>query len=129
MACYLPLHNLSPVLGNGLLNKFDNFRSKKLTDSARDQPCTNCGAEDGTTVSAHSNWPEHGKGGSMKASDEFIAHLCHKCHAWLDQGSGDTFDPSNRWLGYSEEKKEMWRAAHDKTIHRLFITGKLKVAA
>lgn len=109
-----------------MLSKFDNFRSKKLTDSARDQPCQNCGAEDGTTVSAHSNWPEHGKGGSMKASDEFIAHLCHKCHAWLDQGSVKS-DPTGVYSFY--QKKEMWRAAHDKTLHRLFTTGKLKVAA
>jgi len=108
-----------------LLSKFDNFRSKKLTDSARDQSCTNCYTEDRTIVAAHSNWPEHGKGGSMKASDEFTADLCHKCHAWLDQGTG--LDPTGT---YDEtEKKEMWRKAFDRTLHRRVLTGILKVAA
>jgi hypothetical protein len=107
-----------------IIQKFNAFRSKKLTDSARGQPCQNCDAEDDTTVSAHSNWSEHGKGSRIKAADCFIAHLCVRCHAWLDQGSGT--DPTGRWQ--DTDKREMWRAAADKTLLRLFLNGTLKVA-
>ena len=103
--------------------KFGNFRSKKLTDSARDQPCMNCGRNDGTTVSAHSNWPEHGKGASMKAADCFIAYLCGPCHAWLDQGSGN--DPTKTW--FDTDKREMWGKAHDKTVLHWFNSGKVQI--
>ena len=112
--------NMRPII-----RRFDNFRSKKLTDSARDQVCQNCGAQDGTIVSAHANWAEYGKGGSMKAADCFIAHLCGRCHSWLDQGKG--MDPTRRWP--DTEKKEMWVRAHADTLHHLFTSGKLKVAA
>ena len=35
-------------------------RDRKLLDLARDMPCVMCGAQDGTTVAAHSNLSEHG---------------------------------------------------------------------
>lgn len=62
------------------------FRSRKLLNMARDQECVACGAEDGTIVSAHSNFGCHGKGMAMKASDAAIMHLCGACHAQMDQG-------------------------------------------
>lgn len=100
-----------------------NWRSPALLRAARDQSCVNCGAEDGTIVSAHSNWPDHGKGMSIKAHDCFVAHLCHACHSWLDQGGG--YDPTGLW--HVKEKREMFDRAKDKTLLRLFQQGRLKV--
>jgi hypothetical protein len=63
------------------------FRSRKLLDLARDQPCVWCGSDDGTVVAAHSNLIEHGKGKSIKAHDGMHAWLCMRCHSRYDQGS------------------------------------------
>jgi len=101
-----------------------NFRSPALLRMARDQSCTNCGAEDGTIVSAHSNWSEHGKGMSIKAHDCYIAHLCHRCHAWLDQGAGR--DPTGDWS--SSQKRDMFRRAMDRTTLRLWEQKKVRTA-
>jgi hypothetical protein len=57
-----------------------NWRSKKLTQSAKHESCVSCGADDGTIVWAHSNSQMHGKGMGIKAHDLFGAYLCHKCH-------------------------------------------------
>ena len=105
-----------------IIQKYEHFRSKKLTDSARDQACQNCGSM-GTTVSAHSNWMAHGKGKSIKAEDCFIAWLCKDCHFWCDFGTGN--DITDLWD--DGEKKGMWQAAHDKTLHELFKQGKIVV--
>ena len=108
-----------------IIQKYEHFRSKKLTDSARDQYCQNCGSM-GTTVAAHSNLSAHGKAGAMKASDEFTAFLCGPCHFWYDAGRGERIaDPSHMWE--PEERQEMWHAAHDKTLHELFKQGKIVV--
>ena len=64
------------------------FRSRKLLDLARDQPCVMCGTSYGTIVAAHSNLLEHGKGMGTKAHDGMSAWLCHRCHSDYDQGKG-----------------------------------------
>lgn len=102
------------------------FRSAKLLASARDQACCNCNREDGSTVWAHSNLGEHGKGKSIKAHDIFGAHLCYRCHSWLDQGNGK--DPTGVYGDSREEKREMWQRAHDRTMLRLVTNGNLIVA-
>ena len=110
-------------MGIGIVQKFDAFRSRKLLDSAKGQTCQNCdGAicRNDTVVSAHSNWGEHGKGGSIKAADCFIAWLGDKCHFWLDQG-GSTMDPTNRF--HYTEKLELWQHAQYKTLHEMFKQG------
>ena len=70
--------------------------------------CQHCGLE-GSTQAAHSNQLRHGKAKSLKASDEYTAALCIRCHFILDQGSKLT----------KEERVEMWEKAHRKTIERL----------
>lgn len=62
------------------------FRSSRLLSLADGQGCVSCGRQDGTTVAAHSNLGEHGKGMGMKAHDGMTAWLCLSCHAELDQG-------------------------------------------
>lgn len=102
-----------------------NYRSPKLLSLARGQSCVNCGAEDDTTVAAHSNMSEHGKGKSIKAHDVYSAHLCFRCHSWADQGSGK--DPTGVYDGTREDKALMMRRAIDRTLLRLFQTGRLIV--
>jgi hypothetical protein len=75
--------------------------------------CQHCGTNDGTVAGAHSNWAEHGKGKSIKASDQYVASLCFSCHRELDQGKDMT----------DEEKRAMWSRAHFKTFHALLGMG------
>ena len=102
-----------------------NLRVPALLRLARDQACANCGAQDGTVVAAHSNQLIHGKGKSIKAHDCFHAHLCARCHAWLDQGSG--LDPTNVYGGTWADKEEMFARAMDRTLLRLWQSGAIKV--
>jgi hypothetical protein len=81
------------------------IRSKKLLERARLIPCQICGNEQ-TVVAAHSNQLKHGKGRGIKASDVYIAALCHDCHYMIDQSSALT----------KEEKRQSWDAAHLNTV-------------
>ena len=89
------------------------YRNPQLLKLAKDAPCAIC-CSYGTTVSAHSNLLEHGKGMGRKADDCYIAFLCHPCHAKLDQGQG-TYDA----------KKLKWFEAMAKTYHWLMTKGYL----
>jgi hypothetical protein len=84
--------------------KFQYWRSKKHLKNVASLPCQHCGLE-GQTQAAHSNMAVHGKGRSIKASDEFTAALCFACHHDLDAGHGLTKD----------EKQLMFRNALRKT--------------
>lgn len=102
------------------------FRSRKLLDLARGESCVNCGAEDGTIVAAHSNLPEHGKGQSLKSHDCYVAFLCVKCHAWLDQGRG--MDPTDVYSCTRRDKAMMFTRCMDKTTLRLWQRKKIRCA-
>jgi hypothetical protein len=96
-----------------------NYRSEALRRSAEGQPCVRCGVEDGTTVLAHSNESNHGKGMSIKAHDLLSLFLCSSCHAWFDQGKASR-----------EEKRQMFRECYPKQMVRvseLLAAGKLKL--
>ena len=93
--------------------KFQYVRSNRLMRAYRMIPCQNCGAFDNTVCGAHSNWAEHGKGKSIKASDHYAASMCAKCHHQLDQGK----DLSE------QERREMWSKAHAKTFRELLARG------
>ena len=88
--------------------KFNYFRSRKHLMNVADLPCQNCYIE-GQTQAAHSNWAEHGKARSLKASDEFTAALCQKCHSELDQGAKLS----------KQERRDLWQMAHQKTVSKL----------
>ena len=90
------------------------YRNPKLLALAKDCPCALCG-KSGTTVSAHSNYSEHGKGMGRKADDAYIAFLCHKCHMAIDQGKDMNY----------EQKRDMWYIAMSKTYHYLLSHGLL----
>ncbi|MHB1516665.1 MAG: hypothetical protein ACYCVY_13420 [Acidiferrobacteraceae bacterium] len=71
-------------------------------DAARDQPCIRCGAQDGTVVSAHYSGLyayQLGKGMGKKCHDAATAHLCAKCHVYLDSyADGNTVERSQEFL-------------------------------
>ena len=91
-----------------MIPKFSYFRSKAHLKNVASLPCQNCGIE-GQTQAAHSNWAEHGKGRSIKASDEFVAALCQTCHAELDQGQHLS----------KEQRRQMWDQAYERTKEKL----------
>ena len=71
--------------------KFQYWRSKQHLKNVASLPCQNCGLE-GQTQAAHSNLSIHGKGRSIKASDEYTVALCFVCHHDLDAGHRLTKD-------------------------------------
>ena len=97
-----------------------NWRSKKLTQSAKHESCVSCGADDGTIVWAHSNMLRHGKGTGIKAHDLFGAYLCHECHRTYDQYSM----PKN---GYTEANnladwfREQWEKSMIRACEKGYI--------
>lgn len=96
-----------------------NYRCPPLLRLARAAPfCCHClGANRGNVVAAHSNQLRDGKGRSIKAHDYRIAFLCDVCHTMIDQGSKLS----------REERREIWEAAHRRTIGWLFDSGHLRV--
>lgn len=101
-----------------MITKFAYHRSKPLLQACRAIPCQHCGSDDGTVCAAHSNQAQHGKGKSIKASDQYVASLCFRCHSALDQGSRLSRD----------ERVEMWTAAHRKTVRLLLSLGQWPAA-
>lgn len=61
-----------------------------IRKSAKGEACTLrlpvCNGDPATTVWAHSNRAEDGKGMGIKARDEEGCYACHACHAFLDGG-------------------------------------------
>ena len=75
------------------------MRSPKRLAEIRKLPCVRCGNPN--SQAAHSNSAKHGKGGSIKSSDQFTIPLCHSCHFQFD-----TFQLGNR--AESEAMFEKW---------------------
>jgi hypothetical protein len=61
--------------------KFQYWRSHAYLRWVASLPCIACGIE-GFSQAAHSNQAKHGKGRSIKASDEFTFPLCAP-HFWM----------------------------------------------
>jgi len=71
------------------------IKSKKLRDSARDQPCTMnvagvCNCDSSTTVLCHIQTEMGIMGG--KTDDISAAFGCSDCHLWYDQKKGSELD-------------------------------------
>ena len=96
-----------------MIPKYKYFRSKEHLKNVASLPCQNCYIE-GETQAAHSNWSDWGnKGRGIKASDEFTAALCQKCHTELDQGARLT----------KEQRRMLWQMAYQKTVANLKASG------
>lgn len=59
------------------------MRDSKRLAEIRKLPCVRCGNPN--SQAAHSNSAKHGKGRSIKSSDQFTIPLCFKCHAAFDR--------------------------------------------
>lgn len=75
------------------------MRNPKRLAVIRKLPCIRCGNPH--SQAAHSNSAKHGKGRSIKASDQFTIPLCFKCHAAFDR-----FELGNR--AESEAMFDQW---------------------
>jgi len=91
-----------------MIPKFKYFRSKKHLKNVASLACQHCGLE-GSTQAAHSNQLKHGKGRSLRASDEYTAALCVNHHYEIDQGSNLT----------KQQRIDMWNDAYQKTVNQL----------
>lgn len=91
-------------------------RFPKLLKAAEGTPCMNYGSV-GTTVAAHANEIIYGKGIGIKAHDAATAHLCHICHARLDNGNDLT----------KQERFIFWHRAYVKTMIYRFDMGIIRV--
>lgn len=58
------------------------MRDAKRLAEIRKLPCVRCGNPN--SQAAHSNSAKHGKGRSIKSSDQFTIPLCHSCHFQFD---------------------------------------------
>ena len=106
-----------------------NNRNRSLLDLAHHlHDCMNCDRFSSEGLEpAHENGINSGKGFGIKSHDNRHAALCHACHSWVDQGSG--MDPSGRFDGTREGKRELWVRAHLRTFDEYWRRGWLKVAA
>ena len=75
------------------------MRDSKRLAAVRKLPCVRCGNPH--SQAAHSNSAKHGKGRSIKSSDQFTIPLCVICHAAFDR-----FELGNR--AESEAMFEKW---------------------
>lgn len=75
------------------------MRDAKRLAAIRKLPCIRCGNPN--SQAAHSNSAKHGKGRSIKSSDQSTVSLCFKCHAAFDR-----FELGNR--AESEAMFDQW---------------------
>ncbi|MCC6794147.1 MAG: DUF1364 family protein [Candidatus Hydrogenedentes bacterium] len=92
------------------------YRSAKLRNAAEGRPCVLCDSY-GTTVAAHSNALEHGRGFGLKTPDYYVAYVCQSCHDQIDGRAGKLS---------KEEKRDMWMRAWVKTVAIWFNEGIVK---
>lgn len=85
------------------------MRSPKRLAEIRKLPCIRCGNPN--SQAAHSNSAKHGKGRSIKASDQFTVSLCFKCHAAFDR-----FELGNR--AESEAMFDQWLVRVDRMLNQ-----------
>lgn len=97
-------------------------KATPIRQSARHETCTLrlagvCKVEDGNVVWAHSNRGEHGKGGGMKADDEWGAYACFWCHCVYDRQHPR---PAGMTLDYVEDR---FTAGMHESRGRLMLKG------
>ena len=83
------------------------MRDAKRLAAVRKLPCVKCGNPN--SQAAHSNSARHGKGRSIKSSDEFTISLCFSCHHQFD-----TFQLGSR--AESEAMFDRWLVKVDRML-------------
>lgn len=97
------------------------FRSQALLKAAHRFPLRALCGKHGYTVAAHSNELRHGRGIGHKAPDFKTAYLCGDpggCHDLVDGRAGKLT---------KDEKRAMWREAHERTVALWFEYGVVQV--
>lgn len=99
------------------------IRSDLIRRAAKGENCTMqsycCNHDPLTTVAAHSNLSQDGKGFGQKSSDIYIAFLCSNCH--------DIYDGRVKTMIPKEELQEMFHYAMKKTWARLIELGIIQI--
>ncbi|WP_079749608.1 DUF968 domain-containing protein [Acinetobacter baumannii] len=91
------------------------MRDSKRLKAVRLLPCVRCGSS--PSQAAHSNSSKHGKGRSIKASDEFTVPLCHSCHSQFDQFKLGTRQESEALFdGWLEKTERMLNLNSDEVF-------------
>ena len=85
------------------------MRSPKRLAEIRKLPCVRCGNPN--SQAAHSNSAKHGKGRSIKSSDQFTIPLCATCHAAFDR-----FELGNR--AESEAMFDQWLVRVERMLNQ-----------
>ena len=96
------------------LTKRKPIRSKAIRQAAKDESCTVCGLNDGTTVFCHLNESWAGKGIGQKADDIAGFFGCHGCHIDYDLHPG--FDEYKRVI---RAMYRTWRILIEKGIIKI----------
>jgi len=78
-----------------IIQKFNYVRSKTYRNGAKDQSCTVCDMNDGTTVFVHLDAQYAGKGRGIKADDVAGFDGCQECHDRYARLDGN---PLPEWL-------------------------------
>lgn len=96
------------------------YRDQRIRDSARGETCTMrlhcCNRSPDTTVWAHSNKMQDGKGKGLKADDDKGAYMCSACH--------DEYDGRTHITGLDEEELSfIFDIAMEESRRRLRIKG------
>ena len=86
------------------------MRDAKRLAAVRLLPCVKCGNPH--SQAAHSNSAKHGKGRSIKSSDQFTVPLCHSCHHRFD-----TFQLGTR--AESETMFDQWLVKVDRMLNQI----------
>jgi hypothetical protein len=99
---------------SGPASKTEAYRDPVLLEMARGRPCLLmvpglCCHRTDTTVAAHSNSQEHGKGMGRKADDCYSAWACVSCHVWLDQGKADAARRERAFMEGHARQVLAWR--------------------
>ena len=96
------------------------YRDKDLLRLAQGQEClllisSRCLTDEGsTTVAAHDNSLQSGKGMSLKADDSRTVWGCYHCHAILDQGKLDYEERQQAFVdAYSRQIDEWLKIAQN----------------
>ncbi len=93
------------------------IRSKKITQSARDEDCAmqspDCEFKSDTVRWCHSNYGTDGKGTGIKSHDVFGFYGCDKCETWYSNISSNDQD---RYWYFHRALKRSWLRLIEKGI-------------
>lgn len=101
------------------LQKRNYIRSKKITQSAKDELCTwpGCGAP--AQCWAHSNLQSDGKGTRIKAEDIYGAALCQQHHDLYDSRTVAGWLKTNSQQDFDLAMKKSWKLLFEKGILKI----------